>query len=80
FEINEIKDFIYYGDFEDLSEAVQDIDDEVTLLIAGHQPLLGDWTLDMSDEDVRIKKGAMLNFKVISKSPLKAELLWVISP
>lgn len=80
FEIDEIKDFIYYGDFEDLSEDVQDVDDELILLITGHEPLLSDWTKDLSGEDVKIKKGAMLNFKVLTKSPLKAELLWVISP
>lgn len=48
FEIDEIKDFIYYGDFEDLSEDVQDVDDELILLITGHEPLLSDWTKDLS--------------------------------
>lgn len=79
-EINAVHDFIYSGEFEKLSAEVQNIKDEMKILVVGHEPTLSEWTKQMTDEDVKIKKGAILNLKVVSRSPLEAELQWVIAP
>lgn len=78
-EISSIHDFIYEGDFGQMSHEVQKVDDHATLLMVGHQPNLGEWTKDMTGEDVKIGKGDILNFKVTKQSPLEAELQWKIT-
>lgn len=78
-DISSIYDFIYEGDFEKMSSEVQKLDDNTTILIVGHQPSLSEWTKHMAGEDVKIRKGDMLNFKVTNQSPLEAELQWKIT-
>lgn len=79
-KISSIHDFIYEGDFQKMSREIQDVDAETTLLIVGHEPSLSEWTKELAGEDVKIKKGAMLNFNVTNQSPLEAELQWTIAP
>lgn len=77
--IDAIQHFIYAGDFEKMSQEVQVIDDETTLFIVGHEPSLSKWTKKMTGEELKIKKGDILSFKVTNRIPLEAELQWVIS-
>src|SRR5690625_3825428 len=56
-DIHAIHDFIYEGDFEALSDEVQTVDKGVTLMVVGHEPTLSEWTEQMSDEEMEIKKG-----------------------
>jgi phosphohistidine phosphatase SixA len=78
-DISSIHDFIYEGDFEKMSSEVQKMDDHTTILIVGHQPSLSEWTKHITAEDVKIRKGDMLNFKVTNQLPLEAELQWKIT-
>lgn len=77
--IHETYDFIYEGDFDSLSHELQSVDEGTTVIVVGHEPTLSEWTEQMSDEDVKIKKGEMLCFRVTDLSPLKADLQWVVT-
>lgn len=76
--INFIHDFIYEGDFEKLSDEVQKLDEDTTVLLVGHQPNLSEWVEQMTGEKMKIEKGSMLNLKVTNRSPLEAKLQWEI--
>lgn len=79
-EVDAIKDFIYTGEFAQLSAELQHLDDDVTLLLVGHEPHLSNWSRQLSGEEFTLKKGAMISFKVASRTPLKADLQWQIQP
>lgn len=79
-EINAIHDFLYEGDFEKFSQEILNLNEDTTLVIVGHEPTLSEWTKRMAGEDVKIRKGEILNFHLHSRSPLEAELRWVIKP
>ena len=77
--ISTVHDFIYEGDFGEMSHAVQEMEEGATILMVGHQPNLSDWIKDMTGKDVKVGNGAMLNFKVMKHSPLEAEFQWEIA-
>lgn len=43
-----------------MSTEVQKVNENTTLIIVGHQPLLSEWTKYMSGKDVKIRKGDIL--------------------
>lgn len=74
------EEFIYSGDFNDLVQAIQNVDDDSTLFIVGHEPTLSIWA-DMMGENQRVfKKGQMISLTPSQKEPLKAKLNWKIIP
>ncbi len=73
------EEFIYTGDFEQLSREVQKAEEDQIIFVVGHEPSLSEWAEAMTGEEMKIRKGDMLSFKVTDSSPLKAELQWVIS-
>lgn len=73
------EEFIYAGDFEQLSQKIQQMEVDHTIFVVGHEPALSVWTEAMTGKEMKIRKGDMLSFNVTSSEPLKAELQWVIS-
>lgn len=54
----ELQDFIYTGEFEKLTEALEELPQSVeTLLIFGHEPALSQWIKKLTDKKVKMKKG-----------------------
>jgi len=78
-DIHAIHDYIYEGDFESLNNELESVDDGSTVIVVGHEPTLSEWTEQMSDEEMEIKKGEMLCFRVTELSPLQADLQWVVT-
>lgn len=81
FRINmlSIHDFIYEGEFQEFNFALQNVDEEATLFVVGHQPYLSEWVYDMTGVEERFKKGNVFDLEVTNKEPLKAEMKWKIS-
>ena len=81
FKINltSIHDFIYEGEFEDFYLAIQNVNDEATLFVVGHEPYLSEWVNDMTGLDEKIRKCDIFDLEVTNREPLKAELKWKIS-
>ncbi len=78
--ISSVHDFIYEGDFEQLTQAIQTIDEETTLFIVGHQPYLNEWIYDLTGKEEKIKKGNIISLKITSRNPLEAKAQWMIIP
>lgn len=54
----ELQDFIYTGEFEKLTAALEELPQSVeTLLIFGHEPALSQWIKKLTDKKVKMKKG-----------------------
>lgn len=80
FKINilSIHDFIYEGEFQDLTYALQSVDEDVTLIVVGHQPYLSEWVYDMTGMEEKFKKGNILDLEIRDKETLAAEIKWKI--
>ena len=73
-------EFIYSGNIDIFKKELEKVEDDMTLLVFGHEPTLSDWVEELTVETIKMKKGAMVSLSVTDKSPLKAEIEWQIKP
>lgn len=79
-EIHSVYDFIYGGNFEELQAEVKEVPDQMTLMIVGHEPILSEWTERITGEQLKMKKGEIINIQVKELSPLEGNVEWSIKP
>lgn len=78
--IDDQYEFIYTGDFEAFTTALQEVDDKVTLILVGHEPTWSTWSAKLANRSIDYKKGGIASFKLTSKDPVQANFLWQIQP
>lgn len=76
--VRETQEAIYYGYFEELLSKMRLLNNNVVLVIVGHQPSLSQWSNYLCGESLPYKTGHMACFEVNSFDPLEADLLWLI--
>ncbi len=57
-------DFIANGSLDELLKKLVEEEKEKTIFVVGHEPYLGDWSFELSDQSIEFKKGAAAAFKV----------------
>lgn len=70
-----IHDFIYSGKTSEGKEALSRLSEEDIVILTGHEPTLGDWAEEITDEECSFKKGQVAIFGVHNKT-LKGDLVW----
>ena len=79
-EIDRVYDFIYGGNFEELQVALEEIPNQTTLIIVGHEPILSEWVERITGEQLQLKKGEIINIQKTNQSPLEGNMEWSIKP
>lgn len=69
--------FILDGDYELLAKQIEQVDDDSTVFIVGHQPYLSIWSRKIASIKVPFRKGTMAGFNITSKNPIKANMEWI---
>ncbi|XJS10854.1 SixA phosphatase family protein [Aerococcaceae bacterium WGS1372] len=75
-----LQSFIYDGGIENLREALVDIDEEMTVLVFGHEPILSGWIASITGEKVRMRKGMAVSMKLENLNPIQGEVQWMVEP
>jgi len=57
-------DFIGEGDFDNFLMSVVREKEEKTIFVVGHEPYLGEWVYELTDQSIGFKKGAAAAFTV----------------
>lgn len=57
-------DFIGEGDFDNFLMSVVKEKEEKTIFVVGHEPYLGEWAYELTDQSIGFKKGAAAAFSV----------------
>jgi len=75
-------DFIEQGDFDKLLAALQALkkDKEYTVIVVGHEPFLGAWSLELCGSHIPFKKGAAAGYLIDMAAPDAVELQWFLQP
>ncbi|MHC1787104.1 MAG: CHAD domain-containing protein [Christensenellales bacterium] len=66
------------GDFDALAAALEGEEAPETLILVGHEPILGDWSLRLSGVPLAFKKGGMAGFQRLEGESLRARLRWIL--
>lgn len=75
-----VHDFIYTGNYNSFLFELENIEDNTTLFVVGHEPHLSIWANMIDGEYHRFKKGTMISFAVTNNVPLEAKEQWIINP
>lgn len=67
------------GELDILVKEWARLDDEVTLIIVGHEPYLSHWAERLAGLRLIFKKGACAGFDIEAASPAKGKLKWYAS-
>lgn len=79
-EINNVFDFIYGGSFEALQGEVKIMTNESTLFIIGHEPILSEWIEQITGDQLKMRKGQIINVQVNNDSLSDGKVEWIIDP
>ncbi|WP_373482383.1 histidine phosphatase family protein [Acetobacterium sp.] len=71
--------FIETGDFDAFKQKADQIEDECTIIIVGHEPDISEWTYRLCKKNVRIKKGCALLIE-ISSDQRSGTMRWIAEP
>lgn len=75
-----VYDFIYHGSFEALQAEVKNVEVDKTIIIVGHEPILGDWIHHITGEQLTVKNGHIINIHIENESMFKGKIEWEITP
>jgi phosphohistidine phosphatase len=64
------------GSFEQFSKELVKLEDDICLIVVGHEPYLSQWCQRICKVDLPFKKGAAADIKITSVEPLTGELSW----
>ena len=71
--------FLYPGNGEVLMQSLPQISDDTQLIIVGHEPHLSLWSVRFFGTPLVFEKGMAAAFRVTQRSPLTADLMWVMT-
>ncbi|MDW5299187.1 MAG: CHAD domain-containing protein, partial [Sedimentibacter sp.] len=71
-------DFIKDGDYDSLIKQFDNVDENSTVFIVGHEPYLSRWSKLIYNARISFNKGTMVGFEMQSRNPYKGELIWII--
>lgn len=74
------QDCIWDGDFSSFVIEVANLPENLSLIVAGHEPHSGLWSRELCGEKLEFEKGAVACFEIDTRSPLKGRLKWMIHP
>ena len=74
----ESHDFIGNGDFGSFTAALAGRKSSSCLIVVGHEPFLGDWSLRISGRTLEFGKGTSAGFGLESLDPPTGRLRWAI--
>lgn len=76
----EVCDFIETGDFEELADRLKQMEEEISVIIVGHEPYLSQWCDDICKKKVHFRKGATVSIKILSKEKMAGKVQWIAQP
>lgn len=73
-------DFIWNGDYHAFANELQRIIVDMTLIIVGHEPYLGDWVSRLQENNIKFRKGTVAGLTLQAKEVLIGSLTWIVHP
>lgn len=71
---------IMTGDLEKLASGWKEYDDDVCLVVVGHEPYLSAWSSKICGGALSFKKGAAAGFTIDCRKGLEGKLRWFAQP
>lgn len=76
----ELREEVNFGFSVPALQILLDIAGNVDLMLVGHEPTMSTVIRELTGADVQMKKCGLARIDILSLSPLKGELVWLIPP